>query len=69
VDPDPHHFCNLDPHPYLHKKNLDPHLDSHQSDKLHSEPVLHQFADVKQNCMEFEPIFALFQGFETLFVS
>ncbi len=54
VDPDPHHFGNLDPHP-------DPH--THQIKfriririkiyKLHQEPDPdpHQFADVKPKCM------------------
>jgi hypothetical protein len=52
---DLHHFGNLDPHPdsHPHKKNQD------------SDP--HQFADVKPKCMEYEPILALFQGFEPFF--
>jgi hypothetical protein len=32
-------------------------------------PDPHQFADDKPNCMENEPISALFQGFEPLFGS
>ncbi len=30
-------------------------------------PDPHQFADVKPKCMEYEPILALFQGFEPFF--
>ncbi len=41
--------------------------DSHQSDKLNPDPDLHQFADDKQKCTEYEPIRALFQGYEPLF--
>jgi hypothetical protein len=54
-DPEPHNFGNLDLHP--HKKNQDPHLDPHQSDKLDPEPDpdLHQFADDKPKCMEYDP--------------
>jgi hypothetical protein len=33
------------------------------------EPDPHQFADDKPKCMEYEPILALFQGFEPLFES
>jgi hypothetical protein len=60
---DPHHFGNLDP-------NLNPHL--HQIKiricikiyKLDPDTDPHQFADVKPKCMEYEPVLALFQGFE-----
>jgi hypothetical protein len=38
------------------KKNPDP----YRSDKLNPEPEPHQFADDKPNCMEYEPILALF---------
>jgi hypothetical protein len=68
VDPDPHHFGKLDPHP-------DPH--PHQIKILISitiykqdpepDPDPHQFADVKPNCMEYESILALFQWFEPFF--
>jgi hypothetical protein len=52
--------------------NLDPHPDAHQIKirsrtkiyKLDPELDPHQFADVKPKCMEYEPILALFQGFE-----
>ncbi len=59
---DPHHFGNLDPHPHqikiririkIYKLDLDP----------------HQFADFKPKCMKYEPILALFQGFERFFWS
>jgi hypothetical protein len=62
---DAHHFSNLDPHPDPHQiKNLDPHPDPHQSDKPEPDPDSHQFAGDKPKCMEYEPILALFQGFE-----
>jgi hypothetical protein len=47
VNPDPHHFGNLDPHLDLHP---------HQHDKLDLEPDPHQLADDKPKCMEYEPI-------------
>jgi hypothetical protein len=70
VDPDPCHFGNLDPHldlqpnkkksgsrPTSNKvQNLYLHPDPNQSDKLDPEPDLHQFADDKPKCMEYEPI-------------
>ncbi len=56
MDQDPHHFGNLDPQP-----------DPHQDGKLDPNPKPHQFADDKRKCMEYEPILALFQGFEHLF--
>jgi hypothetical protein len=68
-----HHFDNLDPHPDLHNfGNLDPHLYQIKIRirikiyKLDPEPDTdsHQFADVKPKYMEYEPILALFQGFE-----
>jgi hypothetical protein len=52
VDPDPHHLGDLDPY-------LDPHPQTIKNPD--SDP--HQFADIKPNCMEYEPILALFQGF------
>jgi hypothetical protein len=72
---DPHHFCNLDldPHPNPHpdhphqrKIRIWIHIIIH---KLDPEPDsdLHQFADVKPKCMEYEPILALFQEFEPFF--
>jgi hypothetical protein len=59
---DPHHFGNLDPHS-ASNKNLNP--DSQQNDK----PDPHQFADDKLNCLDYELILELFQGFEPLFGS
>jgi hypothetical protein len=35
----------------------------------HLDPDPHQFADDKPKCLEYEPILALFQGFEPLFGS
>ncbi len=54
--PDPHNFCNLDLH--LHKKNQDPHLDPHQSDKLDPETDtdLHQFGDDNPKYLENDTI-------------
>jgi hypothetical protein len=48
VDPDLHHFGNLDLHP-----------DPHQKDKLDPEPDPdpYQFADDKPKCMEYEHFF------------
>jgi hypothetical protein len=64
VRKDPHHFGNLDPHKIkiririkFCKPNPEP------------DPNLHKFADVLPKCMEFEPILALFQGFEPFFKS
>jgi hypothetical protein len=44
-------------------------MDPHHSDMLYPEPDPHQFADNKPKCMEYEPILALFQGFDPLFGS
>jgi hypothetical protein len=64
VDPDPHHFGNLDPRPHQIKiriririYKLDPEPD----------PDPHQFADFKPKCMEFEPFLALFNGLSFFF--
>ncbi len=35
--------------------------------KLDPDPDLHQFADVKLKCMKYEPVLALFQGFDPFF--
>ncbi len=43
--------------------------DLHQSDKLDPDPDPLKFADVKPKCMDYEPILALFQGFQLLFGS
>jgi hypothetical protein len=50
-------------------KNPDPHMDPHHRDMLYPEPDPHQFTDDKPKCMEYEPILALFQGFDPLFGS
>jgi hypothetical protein len=47
----------------------DPHPDPHHSDKLDPNPDPHQFADDKLKYIEYEPIWALFQGFMPLFGS
>jgi hypothetical protein len=60
VDPDP--FCNLDPHPHQIKIRI-----LVKMYKLDPDP--HKCADVKPNCMDYEPILALFQGFEPFFGS
>ncbi len=41
--------------------------DPHQSVKLEPDQDPHQFADDRPICMEYKPIWALFQGFEPLF--
>jgi hypothetical protein len=46
VDPDPHHFGNLDPHPHEIK------IRKRINDKLDPEPDPHQFADDKPKCVE-----------------
>jgi hypothetical protein len=51
VDPDPHHFGNLDPHPDPH-----PHQIKIRIKKYKLDPDPHQLADVKPNCIEYEPI-------------
>jgi hypothetical protein len=51
---DPHNFGNLDPHPLqIIKSDLEPDPD--------------QLADFKPECMEYEPILALFQGLSFFF--
>ena len=49
----------------------DPHPDPHKSEKVDPEPDPnpHQFAEYNPKCMEYEPILALFQGFQPLFGS
>jgi hypothetical protein len=56
---DPHHFGNLDPHPHQIKIRI-----RIKIYKLDPKPDPHQSADVKTKFMEYEPILALFQGFE-----
>jgi hypothetical protein len=58
VDPDPLIRIRMDPRKIERK---DPH--PHQSDRLDPDP--HLFADDKPKSMEYEPIEALFQGFES----
>jgi hypothetical protein len=53
VDPDPHHFGNLDPHQIKIRIRIKMH-------KLDPDPDPHQFADVKPKYMEHEPILAFF---------
>ncbi len=50
------------------KKSEKSNPDLHQSDKLDPDPDPDplQFADDKPKCMDYEPILALFQGFEPL---
>jgi hypothetical protein len=55
------HFGNLDPHPDLHPHQIKIRIRI-KIYKLDPDP--HQFADVKPKCMEYEPVLALFQGFE-----
>ncbi len=61
--PDPHYFGNLDPHPDPNPHQIKIRIRI-KICKLDPEPDPHQFSDVKPKCMEFEPIFALLQGFE-----
>jgi hypothetical protein len=56
-------YSNVVEYPNPHQNHkLDPDPEPHQSDKLDPDP--HQLADDKPKCMEYEPISALFQGFE-----
>jgi hypothetical protein len=72
VDPNPHpyHFGNLDPRPVPH-----PHQEKIRRirirDKLDKEPdpIPHQLAYDNPKYMEYEPIWAFFQGYEPLFGS
>jgi hypothetical protein len=54
LDPDPHHFVNLDPHPHEKNQDSDPYPDPHQSDMLDPQPDRdpHQFAVDKPKRME-----------------
>jgi hypothetical protein len=61
---DPHHFGNLDPHPDPHPHQIKIRI---RIKIFKLDPELHQFADVKRKCMEYEPILALFQEFEHFF--
>ncbi len=63
-DPDPRHVGNLDPDSHPHQIIIRIRTKIYKLD-----PDLHQFADVKPKCtgMEYEPILALFQGFEPFF--
>ncbi len=66
MDPDPHHFGNLDPHPHQIKIRIRIRIKIYKLDP-EPDPDPHQFADVKPKCMEYEPILALFQWFEPFF--
>jgi hypothetical protein len=61
VDPDPHYFENLDPHP-----DPEPHSYPHQRDKLDPEPDpdTHKFADGKPNVWNMSLFEHFFKGFE-----
>ncbi len=62
ADPDPDPDADPDPQHCTYP---------HQSDKLDPEPDTdpHQYANWKPKFIEYEPIWALFQGFEPLFGS
>jgi hypothetical protein len=62
VHKNPHHFGNLDPHQHQIKIRI-----RIKIYKLDPEPDPHLFADVKAKYMEYEPILAIFQGFEPFF--
>ncbi len=57
---DPHYFGNLDPHPHQIKIRVRIKVIR----ILKPDPDPHQFADDKIKIMEYEPILALFQGFD-----
>jgi hypothetical protein len=52
VDPDPHHFDNLDPHPepHLHQIKIRIRIKIY---KLDPYPDPHQFSDVNPKCMKY----------------
>jgi hypothetical protein len=58
-----------DPHPDLHEMKGRIRIRIWIRIKMMLDPDPHQFADDKTKCMEYEPILALFQGFESLFGS
>jgi hypothetical protein len=68
----PHHFGSLDsnpdPHPHKKKIRIEIRIKIYKLDP-EPDPDPHQFAHVKPKCtgMEYEPILALFQGFEPIF--
>jgi hypothetical protein len=59
---DQHHFGNLDPHTHQIKIRI-----CIKIKKLDPEPDPHNFSDVEPKCKKYEPILALFQGFEPFF--
>jgi hypothetical protein len=59
-----HQFGNPDPHPHQIKIRI--RIKIFKLD-LERDPDPLQFADVKPKCMDYDPILALFQGFEPLF--
>jgi hypothetical protein len=62
VDPDPHHFGNLDPHQIKIRIRIK--VISWIGNWIR---IRINFADVKPKCMEYETILALFLWFESLF--
>ncbi len=57
------HFYNLDLHPDQHPIKIQIRIKIYKLDP-ELDPGPHQFADVKPKCIQYEPILALFQGFE-----
>jgi hypothetical protein len=68
---DPHHFGNPDPNPHPHRIKIRIRIPIRIHIKVIKklDPNPHHFADDKPKRMEYEPIWALFQGFEPLFGS
>jgi hypothetical protein len=66
VDPDPHHFGNLDPHPDPHQIKIRIRIKviSWIQNRIRVHINLRPEPDPEPKCMEYEPILALFQGFE-----
>jgi hypothetical protein len=56
----------VDPDPHPHQIKIRICIKIYELD-LGPDPDPHQFADVKPECMEYEPILAFFQGFEPFF--
>ncbi len=63
---DSHHFGNLDPYPEPHPHKIKIRIKIYKLDP-EPDPDPHQFADVKPKCLEYDPILALFQGFQAFF--
>jgi hypothetical protein len=65
---DPYHFGNLNPDPHPHQIKTGPRSASKVISWIrYGDPNPHQFTDDKPKRMDYEPIWALFQGFEPLF--